>query len=544
MIPACGSYRGLTFPVPKEYPAPMTDGIPHRPNAGQPARSPYRFLEAIPDPALVLGRDGTVEEVNSAFLGMLAREPADRTDFLGVPVPGDTVLSGSGIAEALATVLREGAPVVLPIVRIRGARLRASVAVSLHAAPVTIRGGEVPALLVLLRDASGPERIGTQLAQVQKMEAIGRLAGGVAHDFNNLLTGILGYASLLKSTLPPDSEDYGAAVYIELAARRAAELTRQLLAYSRQEAVVTQPLNFQRVLSEAVEILSRSVHRTIRIRKEFHAERTTILGDPTALIQALLNLGMNAKDAMPGGGEITLTTGNVSFPGDREREGVLVSAGSYLVVRVSDTGTGIPEGIRQKIFEPFFTTKEPGRGTGLGLSMVYGCVKSHRGYIFVGSGTPRGTTFELLLPLTDRSEDLTDAPPSVDAPVPSGSGMVLVVDDEEIPLRLACDMLRSLGYTPLSASSAKQGLTIAETHSGTISGVILDRIMPGIDGLELLERMRKILPRARYILSSGYSEGEREKPDLERKFDAFLPKPYEMGTLASTIRAVLKNRTA
>ncbi|GAB4361711.1 MAG: hypothetical protein Kow00128_00760 [Deltaproteobacteria bacterium] len=556
MNPAYGNYRGLTFPVPGEYPDPMADTPPFRANArtqsrsrsggasgGGAARHPYGFLEAIPDPALVLGRNRTVREVNAAFLADLARETATRADFVGGSLPADDF--GPGFEQVLEGGFAGREPVAVSTVRIRGPRLRGPAAVRIHAAPLKVRNGRTSELLILLKDASGPERIGSQLAQVQKMEAIGRLAGGVAHDFNNLLTGILGYASLLKSTLPPGSEDFGAAEYIELAARRAAELTRQLLAYSRQEAVVTQPLNFQRVLSEAIEILSRSVDRNIRIRQEYRAERTTILGDPTALIQALLNLGINARDAMPDGGELVLRTDTVSYGEERERDGIPVAAGFYLKVEVSDTGTGIPEGIRQKIFEPFFTTKEPGRGTGLGLSMVYGCVKSHKGYIFVRSNLPRGTTFELLLPLTDRSEVETDAAPSgaPSAPVPPGSGTVLVVDDEEIPLRLACDMLRTLGYTPLPASSGKQGLEIAEAHPGTIAGVILDRIMPGIDGLELLERMRKILPRARYILSSGYTEGEREKPDLERRFDAFLPKPYEMGTLASTIRKVLADTT-
>jgi len=240
-----------------------------------------------------------------------------------------------------------------------------------------------------------------QLAQAQKMEAIGRLTGGIAHDFNNLLTGILGYASLLKTYLPEGGEGHEAAECIERSARRASELTRQLLAYSRREAPKLRPLEIRRVIGEAIGILSRSVNKNVEIRTAFRAEPDPVMGDPGSLIQALLNLGVNAGDAMPSGGVLTISTDPFASDGETLFGDVPVPEGRYVSVGVADTGSGIPESIRDQVFTPFFTTKAPGEGTGLGLPLVAGCVRSHGGYIRLESAPGRGTTFHVLLPLAE-----------------------------------------------------------------------------------------------------------------------------------------------
>ena len=377
-----------------------------------------------------------------------------------------------------------------------------------------------------------------QLAQAQKMEALGRLTGGIAHDFNNLLTGILGYASLLKTYLPEGGEGHEAAAYIERSARRASELTRQILAYSRREAPKPRPLEIRRVIGEAIEILSRSVNKNVEIRTDFRGEPEPVMGDPGSLIQAFLNLGLNASDAMPDGGVLTFSTAPFESDGEALLGDVLVPGGRYVSIGVSDTGVGIPASIRDKVFTPFFTTKAPGEGTGLGLPMVYSCVRSHGGFIQLESRPGHGTTFRILLPLASHP-DPNPEPPEAVAGIPRGKETILVVDDEDIPRRLLCDMLRSLGYTALPATSGEEGIGILGESPSRIDLVILDKIMPGMDGAETLRRLREIRPRVRVILCTGYAAESGPGADFLGPFDGFIQKPYEMGTMARKVRSLL-----
>jgi nitrogen-specific signal transduction histidine kinase/CheY-like chemotaxis protein len=380
-----------------------------------------------------------------------------------------------------------------------------------------------------------------QLAQAQKMEVIGRLTGGIAHDFNNLLTGILGYASLLKTVIPEDGEGYGAAAYIERSARRASELTRQLLAYSRRESPKFRPVDIHRVIGEAIEILSRSVNKNVELRTDFAAPPGTVLGDPGTLVQALLNLGVNANDAMPSGGLLAFSTGSFQSDGNVYFNDVLVPEGSYVSVLVSDTGCGIPETIRLQVFAPFFTTKAPGEGTGLGLPMVYSCVRSHGGFLRMESRERVGTTFQILLPAAEESDRLEEPSLAV-AGAPTGKETVLVIDDEDIPLHLLCDLLRSLGYTPLSAPSGDEGIEIFRSAPEKVDLVILDKIMPGMDGIETMRRLREIRPGLRSILCSGYTAEGTAAGRASHEFDDYLQKPYERGTLARKVRSILDSK--
>ncbi len=374
---------------------------------------------------------------------------------------------------------------------------------------------------------------------MQKMEALGRLTGGIAHDFNNLLTGILGYASLLKTSLPEGSEQFEAADYIERAAKRAAHLTRQLLAYSRKEtASLLRPTDVHHVIGETVGILSRSENKDIRILTRLEAARFVVTADPTGLIQLLLNLGVNACDAMPGDGLITIETANLETAAGDEIEGTRIPAGEWISIRVTDTGPGIPPEIRPMIFEPFFTTKDEGKGTGLGLSTAYNCAKMHRGFIFLETGNEGGASFLILLPLSGdgTGESEPPAPSACLRDLPKGSGTVLVIDDEEIPRRLACDMLRALGYTALDAASGPIGLDLLAADPDRITLVLLDKIMPGMDGTETRRRIREIDPSLPVILCSGYVDDVASNPDILKQFDAFLPKPYKLEELAKIIR--------
>ena len=381
-----------------------------------------------------------------------------------------------------------------------------------------------------------------QLAQAQRMEAIGRLTGGIAHDFNNLLTGILGYSSLLKTFLPENSRGYEAAAYIERSARRASELTRQLLAYSRRETPRFRPVDLRKVTQEAIEILSRSVNKNVEIHTDFHHPQEPVTGDAGALVQALLNLGVNAADAMPGGGHLTFSLFPFVSHGEDYLNDVLVPEGRYVSICVADTGSGIPEEIREEIFAPFFTTKAPGEGTGLGLSMVYSCVRTHGGFVRLVSSVGVGTTFQILLPVMEEPGDADD-PREAATEVPRGTETVLVVDDEEIPLNLLCDLLRSLGYTILPADSGEEAIEILRYAPEKVDLVIVDRIMAGMDGIETLARLRVLRPTLRTILCSGTSEAERAPScTVPNGFDDFLQKPYERETLARKVRSVLDTR--
>ncbi len=495
-----------------------------------------QFIESMPIPVVLLDPGGRISDVNAAFLGDLVQGKTGKDGWTGRPFLA-AIGEPSPPLDAALTAVLSGKTANVPRVRIPAGGFGAPATVSFHGAPMFDAAGRQEHAIVVLANVTGQVHLEKQLAQAQKMEAIGRLAGGIAHDFNNLLTGILGYASLLKASLPASSEEAEAASYIDRAARRAAELTRHLLAYSRREAAVSRPLDANRVIHETIAILSRSVNKNVRIATSLRAGRSTILGDPTALTQSLLNLGVNANDAMPAGGGLRFTTENLSADGALDIQGVPIPKGDYLVIRVSDTGTGIPEEIRGKIFEPFFTTKEPGRGTGLGLSMVYGCVKSHNGYIFLESMEGAGSTFEILLPLSDRAEEEVEGS-AADPRLSQGTETILVVDDDEIPLRLACDMLRTLGYTPIPASTGEEALHVLRKNPEAVKAVILDRIMPGMDGGETLRRIRSIRPGARVILSSGYPAGAAA-PESAQEFDDILPKPYAMEKLAAVVRKFL-----
>ena len=398
------------------------------------------------------------------------------------------------------------------------------------------RDERIEALSTRLRQAE------EQLAQAQKMEAIGRLTGGIAHDFNNLLTGILGYSSLLKTFLPENGRGYEAAAYIERSARRASELTRQLLAYSRRETPTFRPVDLRKVTGEAIAILSRSVNRNVEIHTDFRDPREPVSGDAGTLLQALLNLGVNALDAMPGGGHLTFATAPFVSSGEVYLNGVLVPEGRYVSICVADTGSGIPEEIRDEVFAPFFTTKAPDKGTGLGLSMVYSCVRSHGGFVRLVSSVGVGTTVQILLPVLEASGD-ADEPRAPKTEIPRGVETVLVVDDEEIPRNLLCDMLRSLGYTTLPAASGEEGIEILRYAPEKVDLVIVDRMMPGMDGVETLARIRDLRPSLPTILCSGTSEAEKTPSGaVPDGFDDFLQKPYERETLARTVRSVLDGR--
>ncbi|PKK89383.1 MAG: hypothetical protein CVV64_14690 [Candidatus Wallbacteria bacterium HGW-Wallbacteria-1] len=386
------------------------------------------------------------------------------------------------------------------------------------------------AILSLTVDVTERKILSEQLKQAGKMDVLGQLAGGIAHDFNNMLAAILGNGELLALDLPDVPELRASMNIILEGARRAADLTQKLLAFSRKGKVVSTSINIHDSINSTVALLERSIDRKITLVKNFKASEGMVSGDPTLLQNAFLNLAINARDAMPDGGTITFSTDNISgFSSIIKQKNLKSAASSYLVITISDTGTGIPEKLLSRIFEPFFTTKAEGAGTGLGLAAVYGTVMEHMGEITVDSEPGKGTTFTIYLP--NAGEKAENSVESIDEPL-RGSGRILVVDDESIIRSTTHSMLSMLGYEVILAEDGEMALEIVERANAPFDAILIDMVMPKLSGREVLEGIRKFAPDARIIMTSGF---DREDHMIELRrlgADAFLQKPYRLSKLS------------
>lgn len=381
-----------------------------------------------------------------------------------------------------------------------------------------------------------------QLLQSQKLEAIGTLAGGIAHDFNNLLTGILGYANMLKLDRQDDPEVLRAAGVIETAAERAAELTGQLLGFARKGKLRDTEIDIHATIQEVVSLLSRTIDKKIEIAESLRARNPMIKGDPTQIQQVILNLGVNARDAMQDGGKLLFQTDLVEFKAGSKWGETGLPNGSYLLLSVTDTGTGISEQDQDHIFEPFFTTKEQGKGTGMGLATAYGIIKNHGGLIRMTSELGRGTTFQIFLPAAQPSE--ASNRDDVRAPsVIKGSGRILVVDDEEVVQESISKMLQSLGYTVTLASDGVIALEKFKETSVPFDLVIVDMVMPNMGGRDCCRKLKELQSDVRVILSSGYSREGEVQEIMNDGVRNFIQKPYRLGDLSDVVAQALEKTT-
>ena len=378
----------------------------------------------------------------------------------------------------------------------------------------------------------------TELRQAQKMEAIGLLAGGVAHDFNNLLMAIHGYSELVLMSLDKDHECRGDIDEILKASNRAAALTRQLLAFSRRQVLAPQVLSLDEVLAGTEQLLRRLIAEDIEISSSTEPDLGSVKADPGQIEQVLVNLAVNARDAMPSGGRLNFALANVHL--DDSRSAPLgLTPGRYVRLEVSDTGCGMPPEVVSRIFEPFFTTKEEGRGTGLGLATVYGIVRQSGGAIRVESRPGHGTTFQIDLPCC---EGETSAVRSESAPIRSNSGSetVLLVEDDARVRALVATMLRRSGYAVLDAEGGEQALEIMRAHRGSIDLLLTDVVMPAMNGRILAERLQTLSPGTRVLFMSGYSDDAIVRAGVLAAEGAFLQKPFSSAALAAKVRQVLE----
>ncbi len=403
-------------------------------------------------------------------------------------------------------------------------------------APITAADGTVAGAVLVFRDVTNKNELEERLRHSQKMEAVGQLAGGVAHDFNNMLAGIMGYAEMAREQETSREEVVEFTGHILDAAGRASDLTRKLLAFSRKGKVLSTPVDGHALIREAAALLERSVDRRIELRIRLEAENASVIGDPTQIQQAILNLGLNARDAMPQGGVLTIATaGRWLDEAACARAAFPLVPGDYLEITVADTGGGIAPEVLPRIFEPFFTTKPVGEGTGLGLAAVRGSVEEHLGAIEVTSTVGAGTTFTLLLPLSGLpavAALIDDGPPL------TGSGTVLVIDDEAVIRGMVRRMLEGLGWTVLLAEDGQQGLEIFRREQQRIDVVLLDMIMPRMSGRECFRAIREAAPQAQVILASGFTADHAVSDLLGEGLAAFLKKPYRQGELLRALARI------
>jgi PAS domain S-box-containing protein len=392
-----------------------------------------------------------------------------------------------------------------------------------------------------LRSEEERGRLETRLRQSEKLEAIGQLAGGVAHDFNNLLTVIASYSGLVLGELREDDPLRADVQQINGAAKRAAALTRQLLAFSRQQVLHLRPLTLNGVVEGITKLLRRLVRENIDIVTELDPEPYLVEADPGQLEQVIINLAVNSRDAMPAGGTLTIRTTNAELD-ERYMErhtGIAVEPGSYAMLSVSDTGSGMDAATQARIFEPFFTTKEPGVGTGLGLPTVYGIVKQSGGYIWVYSEPDRGSSFKVYLPRVTSESEVAHAARSGSAERRHGSETVLLVEDDDSLRQVACRALRKYGYAVIEARNGRDALELCAHHAGAIHVVVTDLVMPAMSGDELAERLAQRHPRMKVLLMSGYARDEAARRSIARAEREFIEKPFSGDALAARVRQIL-----
>ncbi|MBV9521942.1 MAG: PAS domain-containing protein [Alphaproteobacteria bacterium] len=503
-----------------------------------------RFFANAPVGIALLDREGRLDEANRALGTLFDSSPKDvigekLIDFVSEEDRAPVAAKLAEVANGLALP----APVE---VRLKGAREKtAAVFVSRLDVAQAGDGG----LILHFIDATEQKNLEVQFAQSQKMQAVGQLAGGVAHDFNNLLTAMIGFCDLLLLRFRPGDPSFADIMQIKQNANRAANLVRQLLAFSRQQTLQPRVLNITDVLAELSHLLRRLIGENIELKMVHGRDLGLVKVDQGQLEQVIINLAVNARDAMLGGGSLTIRTSNISNSYPLRRSHEVMPPGEYVLIEVTDTGIGIPKENLARIFEPFFSTKEVGSGTGLGLSTVYGIVKQTGGFVFVDSAAGQGASFTIYLPRHQMTEagaaarnDLGEgAAANRDL---TGAGTVLLVEDED-PVRLfSARALRNKGYRVIEAKSGEAALEVINRGNETIDLLITDVVMPRMDGPGLIREVRETHPDMKVIFISGYTEDSfRMRLDSDTEIH-FLPKPFSLKQLAGKVKEVLSEAEA
>jgi len=404
--------------------------------------------------------------------------------------------------------------------------------------PLRLPDDDFPKLLGVATEITERKRLEEQLLQSQKMEAVGQLAGGVAHDFNNILTAIVGYTDLLAEDLSANTRHREDLEEIRKAARRAAALTRQLLAFSRKQVLEPRVVDLNAIVQNMDKMLRSLISENIELKAQFAPNLAAARADPNQLEQVIMNLAINARDAMPDGGTLTIETGNAKLDEDYAAKHISVVPGEYVMLAVSDTGCGMDQDTQARIFEPFFTTKPAGRGTGLGLSTVYGIVKQSGGNIWLYSEPGKGTTFKVYLPAVDAAVEEPGKPLAPAARKSAGETILVVEDDDQLR-RLTHRALAGQGYTVLEADRGTTAMDIARRHKGRIDLLLTDVVMPDTNGRKLADALRTDRPGLRVLFMSGYPDGAIVHHGILDHGVAYLAKPFTTEAVTRKVREVL-----
>jgi len=413
--------------------------------------------------------------------------------------------------------------------------------ISMMSSAITDRNGSITAAIEIIDDITERKGLEAQLHQAQKMESVGRLAGGVAHDFNNILTVILGYSQLGLMESDPTTPIYAQLEEIEKAGERATELTHQLLAFARKQAIQPKVIQLNETVAGMLKMLQRLIGENIQLNWIAAENLWLLMIDPSQIDQLMANLCVNARDAITDVGKITIETENCTIGEDYSVLHIEVSPGEYVRLAVSDNGSGIDRETLTHIFEPFFTTKAAGEGTGLGLATVFGIVKQNNGFINVYSEPGLGTTFSIHLPRhIGKSEQVQDTVLEVTAP--HGSETILLVEDDATILRLATVILNDLGYTVLQANTPNEAIQLAKEHAGNVKLLITDVIMPEMNGKELANKLQTLYPQLKCLFMSGYTDAAIAKHGVLDEGVHFVQKPFTLSKMAVKVREVLDSK--
>ncbi|WP_372928296.1 cell cycle histidine kinase CckA [Methyloceanibacter sp.] len=502
-----------------------------------------RLFHSSPIAIATVDTTGTVSATNAAFVRMFGAETGDgETSLESFLDPSNHADLRKALESAIAgQVLTEPMDVTLAGPGERSGQLFLS--------PIEHAEGESDAAIAYVIDATEQRALEMQIAQSQKMQAVGQLAGGIAHDFNNMLTAIIGFSDFLLLNHRPTDPAFQDIMNIKQNANRAAGLVRQLLAFSRQQTLRPQVLQLGDTIPDLSILLGRLLGENIKLTLDQASDLWPVKVDVHQFEQVIINLAVNARDAMPDGGKLSIRTANVSEPQSRELSLSHMPPGEYVMIEVRDTGTGMSEEVKQKIFEPFFSTKEIGRGTGLGLSTVYGIIKQTGGYIFADSEEGDGTAMRVYLPRhvkgaaeIDQEPAKLDHKPEPEKPKDlTGRGTVLLVEDEDAVRSFAARALGTRGYRVLEASTGAEALEVFEEHHGEVDLVVSDVVMPEMDGPTLMKELREQNRDLKIIFISGYAE-DAFRRNLDEKEDfMFLQKPFDLKELAATVKAALQD---
>jgi two-component system cell cycle sensor histidine kinase/response regulator CckA len=496
-----------------------------------------RFFEDAPVGIALLDSGGKVTEANRAFQRMVGLE---RDAVIGRNLVDLTAADHR--AELSERLQRTMAGADIGSAQVHLNRAGRDVVASLFARRLE-RGGTTPSALMLhFIDVTEQKNLEIQFAQSQKMQAVGQLAGGIAHDFNNLLTAMIGFCDLLLLRHQPGDPSFADIMQVKQNANRAANLVRQLLAFSRQQTLQPKVLDVTDALTEISHLLRRLIGENIELQIRHGRDLHLVRVDQGQLEQVIINLAVNARDAMPNGGKLLVNTRNVTLAEAEQRGVELMPAGEYIMIEVADTGIGIPRENLSRIFEPFFSTKEVGSGTGLGLSTVYGIVKQTGGFVFVESELNKGTSFSIYLPRWkgEKGKAAGEAGPDERRRDLTGAGTILLVEDEDAVRLFSARALRNKGYKVVEAKSGEAALELISGDAANIDLLITDVVMPQMDGTTLIKHVRERVPEMKVICISGYAEEAfRNRLDSAESVH-FLPKPFSLDQLAGKVKEVMR----